>query len=218
MMRPIKTAQFAELRILGESIDLASDTGIPSQDGASPNPVVDHTVGFAMNLRISENLGSTQRNVLGNPVPIFIPGFYQGTISASKATVDLESWKTMANINPYVAYLPNTYDIEEAGLDLSDVPDYAQASGLAESGGKVPRFLFGIYVHDKIANKANTTTGLYVGMLQSYNTAYSANDAIVMEDLSILVRPVQGSWLSVLRNYYTLNTFFGYDPKIKPQK
>lgn len=216
---PLKTAQFAEVRLVGESLSEASEQtgGVPVGLGTAPNEVITHTVGIAMNLRFNENLGSSQRNVIGTPVPIFIPGFYQATITAEKATLNLESWKTNVNINPYTAYLPNTYNIEEQGLDFSGTP-YAGTAELAETQNRVPRFLFGLYVYDRIEQEASRPVGMFVCMLQSYSNAITANDAVIMEDITLLARPVYGSWFSVLSGNFNLSTYFGYSPRILPQK
>lgn len=220
-MHPLKSAQFAEVRIVGEKIDhdrFGGTGGINVSDGGSPGEVDTHTVGIAINLRINENLGSTQKNVIGTPVPIFIPGYYQATITAEKATLDLESWKTIANINPYTAYVPNTYDQGQMGLDYSNEEGFGELGALQGSDKKVPRFLFGLYVYDRIQAKASRPTGTFLCMLQSFNSALSANDAVILEDVTFLARPVEGSWFSVLSETFNLNTYFGYNSGISPQR
>lgn len=219
---PLKTAQFAEVRLVGESLNenFEATGGIQVGDGTTPADVVTHTVGVAINLRFNENLGTTQRNVIGTPVPIFIPGFYQGTITAEKATLNLESWKTNINLNPYTAFVPNSYNVDnsyEQGVDFSDTA-FPGTPELAESDNKVPRFLFGLYVYDRIEEEASRPTGLFVCMLQSFSHAITANDAVIMEDVTMLARPVYGSWFSVLTQHFSLNTYFGYTPRILPQK
>lgn len=218
---PLKTAQFAEVRLVGESLDSQYDStgGVPVASGSTPNNVVTHTIGIAINLRFNENLGSTQKNVIGTPVPIFVPGYYQGTITVEKATLDLEGWKTMANINPYTAYVPSTYDTAGGinGVDYTGT-DMTGNGALSESQNKIPRFLFGLYVYDRVQDEASAPTGIYVCMLQSFNNTISANDAVIMEDVTLLARPVNGSWLSVLRDTFTLDTYFGYNSNILPQK
>lgn len=222
MSLPIKTAQFAEIRIIAESLDFSdsgheSTGGIPVQDNEEPNNVITHTIGIATSIRFREELGSTQKNVIGTPVPIFIPGYYQATITAEKATLDLESWKTMANINPYTAYLPNTYDANGVkSINISD-PDI-EAGDLNASEGRIPRFLFALYVYDRIQEEASKPTGVYIGMLQSYNTALTAQEAVIMEDITFLARPVSGSWFSALKGTFNLSTFFGYDSEEYPQE
>lgn len=218
-MRPLKTAQFAEVRIIGEQLTDEHETtgGIPVQDGEESNDIITQTIGIAVNLRLNENLGSTQKNIVGTPVPIFIPGYYQATLSAEKATLDLESWKTIANINPYTAFVPNTYDIEERGSDFSGTP-FADSAELSQTENKVPRFIFGLYVYDRIQEEASRPTGMYMCMLQSYGTQLSANDAVIMEDVQFLARPVNGSWFSALKTTFNLNTFLGYSPRILPQR
>lgn len=226
-MQPLKTSQFAEIYIIGEGFvetdPMTTQEPILSDEERQVKLV---KVGFANSLRISEDLGSTQVNVIGTPVPIFAPGYYQGNITADKATIDLKSWKTMVSINPYMAFRPDSYDRTGAGsalgrgLNFSDVyiggEDFSD--DLSETNGFVPRFLFGMFVYDTILDAPSKPTGLYICMLRSYNTALSSNDAIIMEDVNILARPVRGSWFAAIKQWFTMNPAFGYVSSLKPQR
>lgn len=221
-MMPLKTSQFAEIIILAEPFE--DQEPMTTEDvKIKPGPItkaVEVKVGIASNLRISENLGSNQRNVIGTPVPVFVPGFYQGSISLEKATFDLKSFKTMANLNPFMAYRPDSYNgYTDEGKNLGAGIDVSETEvGQEFLDSRIPRFLFGLYVYDTIQDAHSKPTGLFLCMLQSYNTSLTVNDAVIMEDVSLLARPVSGSWFAALRDYYEMSPMFGYTPYRDPQR
>lgn len=233
-MRMIKTSQFAKLYLLGEKftnpnpndvtsiVDSSVDAGNPGQPSLTE-------IGFASTIRISEDLGSSQRNVLGTPVPIFIPGYYQGTASIERATVDGQGFKTISSINPYTAYRPDSYNIDNNqsalrnGLDVSNVnlgngETFIPPDAIAATGGKIPRFLFGLFLYDTILDGTSKPVGVYVCMLRNYDVPFSSNDSVIMENISAIVRPVQGSWLGTIKDFFNLNPAFGYVSGINGQK
>lgn len=243
-MGPIKSSQFAELWLGGEKLvdnevfqakttDLAEmDTAVKEMDLVK--------AGVVTSLRIQENLNSAQRNVIGTPVPIFMPGYYSATITADKATLDLRSFKNMVNINPMSAFRTDTY---KGGVNKVSLPQDILTLTGAGSGSvqsKLPRFVFLLAVKDLIAGagsstssntdtgngnntpapvtngEINTNVGLYVCMLQSFNVTIASDNSVIMESITMLARPIAGSWFSALATTYELSPGFGYDPTIKP--
>lgn len=225
MANPLKTAQFAEIRIVGEALDFDANPttgGIPLTPGAE-RTLQEYTVGLATSLRIQETLGSTQRNVIGTPMPIFIPGFYGATITAEKATLDLQSWKTLANINPYTAYLPQTYETTANGQTAPIPMSFPAQSDISRdtqlvAEDSIPRFLFLVYVYDRIEEEDSKPFGVYAAMLQNYSTALQAAEAVIMDEITMVARPVSGSWAQTISQTFNLSTYFGYDSAQKPQQ
>jgi hypothetical protein len=99
MAVPLKTSQFAEIYVIGAKLVNSTldnnnllDNNKTTYPVAPENGVYEYQVykvGIATNLRINENFGSRTRTVIGTPVPLMVPGFYDGTISMEKVTLDL---------------------------------------------------------------------------------------------------------------------------------
>lgn len=247
MSVPIKTAQFAEIYVIGAKLTNSTlDTSnlldnSPSLVDVGGNRVVPHQlfkVGIATNLRVSESFGSRSRTVIGTPVPILTPGYYDGSISIEKATLDLHSFKSAVSVNPLVAYVPSVYsnnmvkilDIKESldslgfnGGALGDVDTVHNYS----AGGKtfsitekdLPPFLFAIIVKDKIIDAASTNFGAYIAMLQNFSVSLSSENAIILESVNAIARPYLATgWHQVLGDIFRTSPAFGYvyaPPQIK---
>lgn len=259
-MGPIKSSQFAELWLGGEQFPNNIKVFEPNNADLSDTPgtaVNMVKAGIVTSLRIQENLNSAQRNVIGTPVPIFMPGYYSATISADKATLDLRSFKDMVNINPMSAFRTDTY---EGGVNKLLLPDDIKklltstaTAGASPIFDKIPRFTFILAVKDLVAGagstsavatvpatqtyppvgpntgttstsatassgKVSTNIGVYVCMLQSFNVTIASDNSVIMESITMLARPIAGSWFNTLVNYFELSPGLGYDPKLKPQK
>lgn len=242
-MGPIKTSQFAELWFIGEeleSLDIFTSEAVAptsSTNSGDTQPVQLETglvrAGIVTQLRIQENLNSTQTNVIGTPVPIFSPGYYSATISADKATLDLKSFKNMINMNPLSAFRPDSYANGVNKIQLPDVVTKLVGAGLNENEQKIPRFTFLLFVKDMIAaggystndkeagsdvtsGKISTNVGIYVCMMQTFNLTLSSDNSVVMESVSMLARPIAGSWFNAISDIYNLSPGFGYSHNIKP--
>lgn len=248
-MGPIKSSQFAELWLGGEKFSDEIKVFEPSKADLSDTAETQVSMvkaGIVTSLRIQENLNSAQRNVIGTPVPIFMPGYYSATITADKATLDLRSFKDMVNINPMSAFRTDTYAGGVNKLNLpADIKDLLITPG--GTGGtaifdKIPRFTFILAVKDLIAGagstaitinkpngtsippatasggKVSTNIGVYVCMLQSFNVTIASDNSVIMESITMLARPIVGSWFNTLVNYFELSPGLGYDPNLKPQK
>lgn len=237
-MGPIKTSQFAEIWIAGESLPndpLFDHAPVNNGTGGTTTGTTIGTpsaqkVGIVTSLRIQENLNSNQRNVIGTPVPIFMPGYYQATISAQKATLDLRSWKTILNVNPLTAFRPDSYNIGNTfgNTDAIDISNLEQ--GLPEFGTDskaMPRFTFLLFVKDLIAGnnaygsnggKASSNVGIFVCMLRDYSVSFSSGDSVVMEDISMVARPIDGSWFNAIKSTFNISPSLGFKIDLQPQK
>lgn len=241
-MGPIKTSQFAELWFVGEempNLDLFTEDGAPTETKSPDEEVTLKTnlvrAGIVTQLRIQENLNSTQTNVIGTPVPIFSPGYYSATISADKATLDLKSFKNMINMNPLTAFRTDSYSGAK-GVNKIDLPTAIKnimGESVEEVGQSIPRFTFVLFVKDMIAaggyskvdleeageitsGTISTNVGIYVCMMQTFNVTFSSDNSVVMESISMIARPIAGSWFGAIADTYNLNAGFGYSHNIKP--
>lgn len=238
MAVPIKTSQFAEIWLIG--VKQANSTNT-SNNLLNNDPVdliiseenfeVDaEKVGLASNLRINESLGSRTRTVIGTPVPLLVPGFYDGSITMERATVNLQSFKNGVNLNPLVAYVPEMYDNDRvkhfklsslvggptgltAGLTPLDNDEFFYISGreFVFNDVAVPGFLFILVLKDKILDEVNRNNGIYVAMLRDFSVSYSSENAIVLENVTAIARPfTQTSWFQVLAKTFRTGPSFGY--------
>lgn len=230
-MVPIKTSQFAEIWLAGEKM---ADNKLfsPSESDVNTLSATTNTAGLVKagivtSLRIQENLNSTQRNVIGTPVPVFMPGFYQATITAQKATLDLKSWKNMINMNPYTAFRPDTYaNNDVVSIDLTaDLKAILGDAATNLTNNKIPRFNFILFVRDTISSgntaapaEASTNIGVFTCMLQNYSVNITSTETIVLEDITMLARPLNGSWFGAIQDIFETNPIFGYDPDFPGQK
>lgn len=225
----VRSSQFAKLVVLGTEQD---DQGRSIY--STPRAVV---IGYANSISIRENLGSEIVNVIGTPMPIMIPGYYSASIELEKATIDFRSFKTLAGLNPFVAYDPNIYDtqgddnptglrsfnqdqlmtalqgLEGDGRTNLDTPNVRSLLGGGETGSDydVPVFTFLLMVYDKIQSDASVPTGIFQCMLQSHDESITVDQALIMSRVSCVGRPLGGSsWFSVLSDIYNVSAGFGY--------
>lgn len=242
MAVPIKTSQFAEIYIIGvknaNNSNLSNDllnneeNSLVSKDENTFDIDVEK-VGLATNLRINENLGSRTRTVIGTPVPVFVPGFYDGSISMERATILLQSFKSGANLNPLLAFsseMYNTQNVDVEALKKFKLP--AEVAGMTLPGSAltgtdeifyissrqfnyneshIPGFLFVILLKDKIINDASRNAGIYVAMLRDFSVSYSSENAIILESVTAIARPLSHtSWFQVLSHTFRTGAGFGY--------
>lgn len=231
-MGPIKTSQFAEIWLAGEPLVEAPLLSPTEAELANlkQNTNIEakfFKAGIVTSLRIQENLNSAQRNVIGTPVPIFMPGYYQATITAQKATLDLKSWKNIVNMNPFTAFRPDTYtNGTVANINVNNLlKDILGSAGTNLTNNTVPRFNFILFVRDTIASgtaaapiEASTNIGIFTCMLQNYSVNITSTETIILEDITMIARPLNGSWFGAIQEFFETNPSFGYDPKLSSQK
>lgn len=238
MSVPLKTAQFAEIYLIGATLtnstvdnnDLLdnSPSVLSLPDGQRITEFKLYKVGIATNLRVNESFGSRSRTVIGTPIPILTPGFYDGSISIDKATLDLHSFKSAVNVNPLVAYVPSVYSgnivkVLELNPALQDLgfQGIGGVTALVEytAGGQtfqiseqdLPPFLFVLVVKDKILDAANTNFGAYIAMLQNFSVTLSSENAVIIESVTAVSRPYLATgWYQVLDNIFRTSPAFGY--------
>jgi len=244
MAIPLKTSQFAELYVIGlkmnnstlENNDLLDNnpTKVPIPEGDTYQYEV-YKVGLATNLRINENLGSRTRTVIGTPIPLMVPGFYDGSISMEKVTLDLHSFKSTVGMNPLIAFNPNIYKTTGdasyvAYVDVSDLESKLPKinTALVNPGntelftvsGKsfliddayLPPFVFLIALKDKILRgEVSINTGVFVAMLRDFSITLTSENVIIAENVTAVARPLGNSgWFQVLGDFFRTSPAFGY--------
>jgi hypothetical protein len=244
MAVPLKTSQFAEIYVVGLKMENSTvnnndlldnnPTKVPIPEGDTYQYEV-YKVGLATNLRINENLGSRTRTVIGTPVPLMLPGYYEGTITMEKVTLDLHSFKSTVGMNPLIAFNPNIYKtnndasylayVDLNGLD-AEIPKINTILGnpgnleLYSISGRafliddayLPPFVFLIALKDKILKgEASVNTGVFVAMLRDFSITLASENAIIAENVTALARPIGNSgWFQVLGDYFRTSPAFGY--------
>jgi hypothetical protein len=244
MAVPLKTSQFAELYVIGlkmnnstlDNKDLMDNnpTKVPVPEGDTYQYEV-YKVGLATNLRINENLGSRTRTVIGTPIPLMVPGFYDGSISMEKVTLDLHSFKSTVGMNPLIAFNPNIYKTQNdvsyvAYVDVSNLESKLPKinTALVNPGntelftvsGKsfliddayLPPFVFLIALRDKILRgEVSVNTGVFVAMLRDFSITLTSENAIIAENVTAVARPLGNSgWFQVLGDFFRTSPAFGY--------
>lgn len=184
-------------------------------------------VGMAQNLRIDDNFGTRAENVIGTPLPVLAPGYQVTTITVDKATIDGADFRNLGAFNPLWAHVGKTY--EDANLiNLSEATGLMSEPAFAESGGNqgMYPFMFVLAVKNRVANsysQSNINTqnkpvavsggtprsnsfGVYACVLQSANISMSSQQAIIMDSVQAVARPLTGTWFTeTLRNAYAQN-------------
>lgn len=210
----MKTSHFAAIHLIVTDDDY--------KPGDSGQEAILRTVGLAQNLRISDNFGSQAVNVIGNPLPVLAAGYMTSNISIDKATIDGASFRS-AGMNPLFAHIGKTYR-DESIVSLDDVSGIMGESDSISSGagneGTYP-FLFILSVMDKVSQSYSSThvntdnlsvkkhggtprtnpIGTYVCILQSADISMSSQQAIILDSVQAIARPITGTWLTkTIRN------------------
>lgn len=175
------------------------------------------TVGMAQNISIDDNFGSRAENTIGTPLPVLAPGYQQTTMRIEKATVDGADFRNLGAFNPLWAHVGKTYGADPRTGSIGINPQYAISE--ATSHGMYP-FMFVLRVRNKISdsvavsniNQDNTSGsnsgglpapgdransfGIYACVLQSASISATSNQAIIMDSINAIARPIDGTWLN----------------------
>jgi len=178
------------------------------------------TVGMAQNINIDDNFGSRAENTIGTPLPVLAPGYQQTTVTIEKATIDGADFRNLGAFNPLWAHIGQVYTnpITGGGLSQADIVD-------AATKGMLP-FMFIIRTRNKISNSStisninenNTASqvatvgransfGIYACVLQSASISATSQQAVIMDRIVAIARPINGTWLNkTVRDAFRTNT------------
>lgn len=175
------------------------------------------TVGMAQNIRVEDNFGSRAENTIGTPLPVLAPGYQQTTVNIEKATIDGADFRNLGAFNPLWAHIGATYNNPRVSIPFS------QSEALSD--GMYP-FMFVVRVRNKVSGPAgsnnaslnsniqedNTSAsisasgisvnarknsfGVYACVLQSASISVTSTQAVIMDSVSAIARPIEGTWLN----------------------
>jgi len=199
----MRVSHFATIQVL-----------VPPEDyspaAATASSVRLKTVGMAQNINVDDNFGSRAENTIGTPLPVLVSGFQQTTIRLEKATIDGADFRNLGAFNPLWAHVGKTY---ESPVSLTNA---SPAVIDARTGKQMFPFMFILATRNRVSdsyNKSNITfdnqpakpgdvkarsssIGMYVCVLQSASISMSSNQAVIMDSVNAVARPISGSWLS----------------------
>jgi hypothetical protein len=200
----MRLSHFAKLEVIVPPSEYTSG-------GTVTSPIL-RTVGMAQNVNIDDNFGSRAENTIGSPLPVLSPGYQQTTVTIEKATIDGADFRNLGAFNPLWAHVGLTYKNQLTGGALAAASEISDAT----SNGMYP-FMFVLRVRNKISNssiKSNITNdnlpgdptnpannrgssfGVYACVLTSATISATSGQAVIMDRISAIARPVAGTWLS----------------------
>lgn len=204
----MRVSHFAKLEVI-----------VPPSDytvGSQASSVL-RTVGMAQNINIDDNFGSRAENTIGSPLPVLAPGYQQTTLSIEKATIDGADFRNLGAFNPLWAHVGETYRLNAEGSAAISVSPADGAD--AATRGMYP-FMFILRTRNKISDSANVSNinenntpgellnggvsrgnrlnpfGVYACVLQSATISANANQAVIMDRVTAIARPISGTWLN----------------------
>lgn len=202
----MRTSHFATIQVI-----VPPDTYTA---GRGTSSTVLKTVGMAQNINIDDNFGSRGENTLGTPFPVLAPGYMQTTIRMEKATIDGADFRNLGAFNPLYAHVGKTYrnplSVPNGAMDIMD-------------NNTMYPFMFVLGVQNRVSNsyaKSNITfdnrpaddpakaransIGVYACVLQSASISLSSNQALIMDSVNAVARPINGTWLNdAVKDAYT---------------
>jgi hypothetical protein len=198
----MRLSHFAKLEVI---VPASSYTGTTGTVGAEIK-----TVGMAQNINTDDNFGSRAENTIGTPLPVLAPGYQQTTITIEKATIDGADFRNLGAFNPLWAHIGKVYTNPIVGGALADVAEIKDAT----NSGMFP-FMFIIRTRNKVSNSSTTSNitdtnlptsgggtgransfGIYACVLQSASISATSQQAVIMDRISAIARPINGTWLN----------------------
>lgn len=200
----MRLSHFAKLEVIVPTTDYKIDgTG----DG---NKAELRTVGMAQNINIDDNFGSRAENTIGTPLPVLAPGYQQTTVTIEKATIDGADFRNLGAFNPLWAHIGKVYTNPIVGGALTSVSEISDAT----SSGMYP-FMFIVRTRNKVSDSATNSNitdnnkpadndnlgrpnsfGLYACVLQSASISATSQQAVIMDRVTAIARPINGTWLN----------------------
>lgn len=193
---------------------------VPPEDYMSNKTGLLKTIGMAQNLNIDDNFGTRAENTIGTPLPVLAPGYQVTNIRMEKATVDGSDFRNIGGFNPLWAHVGETY---QQG-NLVNIAQAGSVTGIDDA--EMYPFMFVLAVKNRVADsyqrsnisvnnnpapdnspKARSNSfGMYVCVLQSASISMTSQQAIIMDQVNALARPLAGTWFTdAIKNAYDSN-------------
>lgn len=174
------------------------------------------TVGMAQNISTDDNFGTRAENTIGTPLPVMAPGYQVTNIRMEKATIDGADFRNLGAFNPLWAHVGSTYR-NEGLIDVRQAMNLVDASATGDSGNDVMfPFMFVLAVKNRVSNSfkdSNITVdnqpaspgdndarsssfGIYACVLQNASIGMSSGNAVIMDSVNAVARPISGSWFN----------------------
>lgn len=185
------------------------------------------TVGMAQHLRIDDNFGTRVENVIGTPLPVLAPGYQVTNINIDKATIDGADFRNLGAFNPLWAHVGRVY-LDQNLVDTTSAIGGMRETALLEDGGNQAMFpfMFILSVKNRVANSHSSSNintegqpvavfggtprsnsfGIYACVLQSASITMSSQQAVIMDSVQAVARPITGTWFTrAVREAYARN-------------
>ncbi len=212
----MRTSHFASIQVLVPPDDYSADGAV--------NAVL-KTVGMAQNLSIDDNFGTRAENTIGTPLPVMAPGYQVTNIRMEKATIDGSDFRNLGAFNPLWGHVGATY--EDANL-VGVGPGGQRVTIPPEAGNdKMFPFMFVLAVRNRVSQSYTKTNigqnnealvepnpaggrsnpfGVYVAVLESASISLTSQQAVIMDSISAVARPLSGTWFNeAIRKAYSEN-------------
>lgn len=180
---------------------------------------------MAQNISVDDNFGTRAENTIGTPLPVLAPGYQVTNIRMEKATIDGSDFRNLGAFNPLWAHVGGTYR-DEGLLDIRQTLGFVDsgAGGANGNEGMFP-FMFVLAVKNRVSNsytKSNITVdnqpapigggnksnsfGVYVCVLQNASISMSSGQAVIMDSVNAVARPISGTWFTeAVRDAFATN-------------
>lgn len=216
----MRVSHFAQLQVI-----------VPpsSYDPSSSTAGVLKTVGMAQSISVDDNFGTRAENTIGTPLPVLAPGYQVTNIRMEKATIDGSDFRNLGAFNPLWAHVGKTY--QASGLvDIQQPLGFVDSGAIGTTGNsEMFPFMFVLAVKNRVSNsftKSNITVdnqpagsgagnggtqksnsfGVYVCVLQNASISMSSGQAVIMDSVNAVARPLSGTWFTeAIRNAYSTN-------------
>lgn len=180
------------------------------------------TVGMAQNINVDDNFGSRAENTIGSPLPVLAPGYQQTTIRIEKATIDGDDFRNMGIFNPLWAHVGSTYknpiSLDTGGLNTefadsasgmypfmfilrvrNKISDSAKFSNIKQGELGTDGSDIEYFPKNGPAAKGEggaNAFGTYACVLQQATISASSQQAVIMDSVTAIARPITGTWLN----------------------
>lgn len=205
----MRVAHFAEIQVIVPPSSYTPGTGVTQSQLRK--------VGMAQNISIDDNFGSRAENTIGTPLPVLAPGYMVTNIRMEKATIDGSDFRSLGAFNPLYGHVGATYRANSQ-VALSQSLSVVDADLAGDQGNQeMFPFMFVLAVKNRVAGsytRSNITVdnqpapvgdhsrsrpnsfGMYVCVLQSASIGMSSNQAVIMDSVNAIARPISGTWLN----------------------
>lgn len=204
----MRVSHFAQIQVI-----VPPATYTPS--GATRSTGSLKTVGMAQNISVDDNFGTRAENTIGTPLPVLAPGYQVTNIRIEKATIDGSDFRNLGAFNPLWAHVGSTYT---SNINIQPAMGVIDAGSAGDAGNdSMFPFMFVLAVKNRVSNsytRSNITVdnepgavggapnsrsnsfGIYACVLQNASISMSSGQAVIMDSVNAVARPISGTWFN----------------------